>query len=99
MGLAVLLHVIDRVPAKEGEERLQGLLRVAPSEGKTINEEALAMWLETEETLMDQRDRINNLDIDESEKGTLLSLLLLPPVTLVLLLTRMCTKRLSRSRR
>jgi len=67
--LAVLLHVIDRVPAREGEESLQDLLRVAPSEGKTINEEALAMWLETEEMLMDQRDRINNLNIHESEKG------------------------------
>merc|ERR1719491_2001022 len=66
--LAVLLHVIDRVPAKEGEESLQEFLRVAPVEGKTINEEALAMWLETEEVLMDQRDKINNLDIEESEK-------------------------------
>merc|ERR1719253_1964997 len=67
--LAVLLHVIDRVPAKNGEESLQELLRVAPSAGKTINEDALAMWLETEEILMDQRDQINGLSIDESEKA------------------------------
>jgi len=75
--LAVLLHVIDRVPAKEGEESLQELLRVAPSEGKNINEDALAMWLETEESLMDQRDKINGLDIDESEKAKMN--LVLPP--------------------
>ena len=75
--LAVLLHVIDRVPAKEGEESLQELLRVAPSEGKNINEDVLAMWLETEETLMDQRDKINGLDIDEAEKAKMH--LVIPP--------------------
>ncbi|KAL7533920.1 hypothetical protein ACHAXR_005533 [Thalassiosira sp. AJA248-18] len=67
--LAVLLHVVDRVPAREGEESLQEFLRVAPSEGKTINEDSLAMWLETEEMLMDQRDKINALEIDDSEKA------------------------------
>lgn len=69
--LAVLLHVVDRVPAEEGEESLQELLRVVPTEGKTVNEDALAMWLETEEMLMDQRDKINALDIDDSEKAKL----------------------------
>jgi len=77
--LAVLLHVVDRVPAKEGEESMQELLRVAPSAGKTINDDALAMWLETEEMLMDQRDQINGLDIDESEKAKIN--LVLPPAS------------------
>jgi len=66
--LAVLLHVVDRVPAEENEDSLQEFLRLVPTEGKTVNEDALAMWLETEELLMDQRDRINAIDIDESEK-------------------------------
>lgn len=35
------------------------------------------MWLETEESLMDQRDKINGLDIDESEKAKMN--LVLPP--------------------
>jgi len=75
--VAVLLHVVDRVPAKEGEESLQEMLRVAPTEGKIINEDALAMWLETEEMLMDQRDKIYALDIPDSEKAKLH--LVLPP--------------------
>lgn len=77
--LAVLLHVVDRVPAKKGEESLQELLRVAPSEGKIVNEDALAMWLETEELLRDQRDKINALDIDDSEKAKMN--LVLPPAS------------------
>jgi hypothetical protein len=77
--LSVLLHVVDRVPAKEGEESLQELLRVTPSEGKTVNNDALNMWLETEESLMKQRDIIDGLDIDESEKEKMK--LLLPPAT------------------
>merc|ERR1711957_38465 len=75
--LAVLLHVVDRVPTKEGEESLQELLRVAPSAGKTVNEDALAMWMETEEMPMDQRDQINGLEIADSEKAQLN--LLVPP--------------------
>jgi len=67
--LAVLLHVIDRVPAKEGDESIQELLRLTPSEGKTVNEDALAMWLETEELLMDQKEKIDALNIDDSEKA------------------------------
>merc|ERR1712238_557271 len=77
--LAVLLHVIDRVPAKEGEESLQEFLRVAPSAGKTVNEDALATWMETEEMLMDQRDQINGLEIADSEKAQLN--LLVPPAS------------------
>jgi len=67
--LAVLLHVIDRVPAKEGEESMQELLRLTPTEGKTVNEDALAMWLETEELLMGQKDKIDALTIDDTEKA------------------------------
>ncbi|KAL7466405.1 hypothetical protein ACHAXS_006704 [Conticribra weissflogii] len=77
--LAVLLHVVDRVPAKDGEESLQELLRVTPSEGKAVNEDALAIWLDTEKILREQRDIINNLDIDESEKAKMH--LAIPPAT------------------
>jgi len=77
--LAVLLHVVDRVPANEGEESLQELLRVTPSEGKAVNEDALAIWLDTENILREQRDIINNLDIDESDKAKMH--LVLPPAT------------------
>jgi hypothetical protein len=48
-------------------------------EGKPLNDDALAMWLETEETLMKQRDLINSLDIDETEKQKMH--LVLPPAT------------------
>ena len=77
--LSVLLHVVDRVPAEENEESLQELLRVTPSEGKNINEDALGMWLETEELLTNQNEKINNLDIDDSEKAKML--LNPPPAT------------------
>merc|ERR1719261_1140594 len=47
--LSVLLHVVDRVPVKEGDESLQQILRIAASaDGKALNEEAKIMWLETE---------------------------------------------------
>jgi len=78
--LSVLLHVVDRCPAKEGEESLQQLLRVAPSDdGKALSEDAKAMWLETEKTLIDTTALINGLDIDQSEKDKLL--LVLPAAT------------------
>jgi hypothetical protein len=77
--LSVLLHVVDRVPAEENEESLQELLRVTPSEGKNINEDALGMWLETEELLTNQNEKINNLDIDDSEKAKMM--LTPPPAT------------------
>jgi superfamily II DNA or RNA helicase len=68
--LSVLLHVVDRVPAKEGEETLQQLLRIVPSqEGKALNDDAKVMWMETEKNLRDQRSLIESLDIDESEKN------------------------------
>lgn len=77
--LSVLLHVVDRVPALEGEESLQEVLRVTPSEGKITNDDALAMWMETEEVLMAQKMIIDGLDIDESEKAKLN--LVLPPAS------------------
>jgi len=78
--LSVLLHVVDRVPAKEGDESLQQLLRVeASDDGKALSDEAKAMWLETEKTLRDTTDLINSLDIDQSEKDKLL--LVLPAAT------------------
>jgi hypothetical protein len=57
------------------------MLRVAPSEGKLVNEDALEMWLKTEEILIDQRDKINALDIDDSEKAKMH--LVLPPAAAV----------------
>jgi len=66
--LSVLLHVIDRVPAKEGQESLQQFLRVTPSEGKVTNEDARALWLETEKSLRTQKNIIDGLDIPQSEK-------------------------------
>jgi ATP-dependent RNA helicase DDX60 len=75
--LSVLLHVVDRVPCVEGEESLQQLLRIAPSDdGRALNEDAKAMWLETEKSLADQTALINSLDIDQSEKDMLL---IVPP--------------------
>lgn len=67
--LSVLLHVVDRVPAKEGEESLQQLLRIAPSaDGRSLNDNAKELWLETEKLLRDQQKLIESLDVDETEK-------------------------------
>jgi hypothetical protein len=71
--LSVLLHVVDRVPAKEGEDSLQQLLRIVPhGDGKALSEEAKAMWLETEARLREQTNLINSLDIGQAEKDMLL---------------------------
>jgi ATP-dependent RNA helicase DDX60 len=71
--LSVLLHVVDRCEAKEGEESLQQILRVAPSaDGKAMNDDAKSLWVETEKILRDQTTLINNLDVDKSEKDILL---------------------------
>jgi hypothetical protein len=76
--LSVLLHVVDRVPAKEGEETLQQLLRVAPAEdGRALNDDSKALWLETERILWEAKERIDSLDINESEKNKLH--LVIPP--------------------
>jgi hypothetical protein len=71
--LAVLLHVVDRVPAVEGEESFQQHLRLVPDEekGKAPNEEAVAVWKETEDLLRAQQILIDNLDIPQSEKDKL----------------------------
>jgi ATP-dependent RNA helicase DDX60 len=78
--LSVLLHTVDRVPAKEGEESLQQLLRVVASDdGRALNEEAIAMWLETEKILQEQRDLIDGLDVPQAEKDKMH--LVVPPGT------------------
>lgn len=78
--LSVLLHVVDRVPAKEGQESLQQLLRITPAvDGRALSEDAKAMWLETEKTLRDQKALIDNMDIDQVEKDMLH--LVIPPAS------------------
>jgi hypothetical protein len=64
------LHVIDRVPAADGDESFQQHLRLVPDEekGKTPNEDAVAVWKETEDLLRAQKILIDNLDIPQSEK-------------------------------
>ena len=77
--LSVLLHTVDRVPAKEGDESLQELLRIVPSAdgSKPINVDARELWLETESILRDQQKLIDSLDVDQAEKDKL-QLLLAP---------------------
>jgi len=78
--LSVLLHVVDRTPAADGEESLQQLIRVeASDDGKVLNDEAKSMWLETEKTLREQKELIDGLDIPQSEKDKMN--LALPPAT------------------
>jgi superfamily II RNA helicase len=75
--LSVLLHTVDRVPAKEGEESLQELLRIVPSADGKVNVDARELWLETETILRDQQKLIDSLDVDQAEKDKL-QLLLAP---------------------
>lgn len=76
--LSVLIHVIDRVPAKEGEESLQDFLRVtAGADGKQINEEAKKLWIETEDLLRAQKELIDSFDVEQSVKDQLQ--LVIPP--------------------
>jgi ATP-dependent RNA helicase DDX60 len=76
--LSVLLHVLDRVPAKEGDESLQQVLRVCHSDdGKALNDDSRALWLETESILRDQQKLIDSLEIPESEKSKMQ--LIIPP--------------------
>lgn len=78
--LSVLLHVVDRVPAGEGAETLQQLLRVAPApDGRALGGDAKAMWLETERTLREQKTLIDGLDIDQAQKDMLH--LVMPPAS------------------
>jgi ATP-dependent RNA helicase DDX60 len=69
--LSVLIHVVDRHAPKEREESLQQLLRVEESDDGKLNEDAKAMWLKTEETLRNQRNLIDSLDIPDEEKAKL----------------------------
>lgn len=66
--LSVLLHVVDRVPAVQGSESLQQAIRVAPSEGRALSDEAKGLWMETEKALHEQRGLIESLGIPQSEK-------------------------------
>ena len=78
--LSVLLHVVDRFPQVDGQESLQQLLRIAPSEdGRALHDDGKALWLETEKLLMEQTKLIQSLDIDQSEKDRML--LVLPAAT------------------
>lgn len=69
--LSVLVHVLDRVPARQGEASLQQLLGISPSADKStpLNEDAISMWLETETALIKQQDIIEQLNVDESDKA------------------------------
>jgi hypothetical protein len=77
--LSILIHVIDRQPAPEGEESLQQLLRIETSEDGKHNQDAQALWLETEEILRKQKALIDSLDIPEGEKQKMN--LAIPPAT------------------
>jgi len=78
--LAVLVHVLDRVPAKDGEESLQQMLKLTAAEdGRALNDDAKHVWLETEDILINQKKIIDELDISESEKQKMQ--LVLPPAT------------------
>ena len=69
--LAVLVHVVDRVPVKEGEASLQQLLGIMPSADRStpLNEDAVSTWLDTEAALIKQQEVIEDMNIEESEKA------------------------------
>jgi ATP-dependent RNA helicase DDX60 len=70
--LSVLCHVVDRVPAKKGDESLQQALRVVHSDdGRALNDEAIEIWTETEKTLFGQKMLINSLPCSEAIKNTM----------------------------
>ena len=77
--LSILIHVIDRYPPYQESESLQQLLRIEESEDGKLNEDAKAMWVETENTLRKQKELIDGFDIPEEEKAKLN--LALPPST------------------
>jgi hypothetical protein len=70
--LSVLVHVVDRHPAKEGDESLQEMLRIEASEDGKLNEDLKQMWLETEVTLRNQKGVIDAMDIPQYEKDKML---------------------------
>merc|ERR1711935_676894 len=69
--LSILIHVVDRHPPADGSESLQQLLRIEESDDGKLNEDAKAMWLETEDTLRKQKETIDDLDIPDKEKASL----------------------------
>ena len=69
--LSVLIHVADRHAPAEGEESLQQLLRIESTEDGKQNEEALELWVETEETLRKQKAVIDGMDIPDDQKALL----------------------------
>ena len=77
--LSVLIHVVDRVPVKEGQESLQERLRVvsSTSNNSILDDEAIRIWKETEETIRKQKVVIDSLDMDDNEKKKMH--LVLPP--------------------
>uniref|UniRef100_A0A7S1VFS1 Helicase C-terminal domain-containing protein n=1 Tax=Grammatophora oceanica TaxID=210454 RepID=A0A7S1VFS1_9STRA len=78
--LSVLLHVVDRVPCREGEESLQQVLRVSASEnGRALSDEAISLWLDTEALLQKQRDLIESLECSQEDKNRMH--LVLPPAS------------------
>jgi len=78
--LSVLLHVVDRVPANDGDESLQHMLRVIDTkDGKVANDDAGGLWLETEKILTEQKELIDSLEIPQEEKDKIH--LSLPPAT------------------
>jgi ATP-dependent RNA helicase DDX60 len=79
--LSVLLHVVDRHPPINGQESLQQLLRIVPHDGKAVDDDAKALWVETENRLHNQSTLIQSLDIDQNEKDRIL--LVLPAATAV----------------
>merc|ERR1711935_83985 len=69
--LSILIHVVDRYSPRDGSESLQQLLRIEESDDGKLNEDAKAMWLETEDTLRKQKETIDDLDIPDKEKASL----------------------------
>merc|ERR1712232_3403 len=73
--LSVLIHVVDRVPAKEGDVSLQEALHLSQAgdgSGKVLHEDGIELWEETESILYKQYETIMGMDIDESEKQKML---------------------------
>lgn len=72
--LSVLLHTLDRTPAKNGEESFQQFLRLESStgSGKLLNDDGIDLWKETESILVQQQEKIANLEISEEEKSKML---------------------------
>eukprot|EP00538_Stauroneis_constricta_P012852 CAMPEP_0119555370 /NCGR_PEP_ID=MMETSP1352-20130426/7612_1 /TAXON_ID=265584 /ORGANISM="Stauroneis constricta, Strain CCMP1120" /LENGTH=1273 /DNA_ID=CAMNT_0007602123 /DNA_START=127 /DNA_END=3948 /DNA_ORIENTATION=+ len=75
--LSILIHVIDRCPVKEGEKSLQELLHITSEEDSAVNDDAKAMWIETEVTLQKTKAKIEAMDIADADKEKML--LSLPP--------------------